>query len=133
MNKSIKKYILASALFFLASFAGLSIAEAVFSGSTPVGVTLPTSAQTGLSDRGIKDVLVGALEWLLGVVGIIALIGFAVSGIMYLLAAGNEKMADNGKRGMTYSIIGIVIVLGSFVIIQAIDYALRGSGSLFFN
>ena len=125
-----KRHIKFAILFlFLAIFLGLNIGmgEAALPGSTPAGATLPTSAQTGLSDRSFAEILAGVLNWLLGIVGIIALISFIVSGIMYLLAAGDEKLADKGKAGMTFSIIGIAIILGAFVIIQAIEFALKGS------
>lgn len=122
------KYILVYVLFFLASFACLSIAEAALSGSTPVGVTLPTSAETGLSNsKSVKQVLSGILNWMLSVVGIIALIGFAISGIMYLVSAGNDDMAKKAKSAMKFSILGIIVVLGSFVVIQAIDKAFSGT------
>lgn len=86
------------------------------------GVVMPTS--TGLADRSIKDILTNLLNWLLMIVGILALIGFIISGIQYILAAGDEKLMETGKKNMLYSIMGIVVVLASFVIIQAIDRAL---------
>lgn len=120
-NKSIKKNIFACLLLLLVSFACLSFAEAA--------VTMP--ATTGLANRSVKEVLSGILKWMLGVVGIIALIGFSVSGIMYLVSAGNDDMAKKAKSAMKYSIIGIAVVLGSFVIIQALDRALSGSVTQF--
>ena len=129
-----KKYIKFAVFFFFVAFflsTDVGVGEAALGGSTPVGATLPTASQTGLSDQSVEDILVNVLEWLLGIVGIIAIIGFLVSGIMYLMAAGNEKMADKGKNGMTYSVIGIAIILGAFVIIQAISRALSGNASNF--
>ena len=90
------------------------------------GVYLPSSSDIGLSDRGIKDILTSVLKWLLSIVGVLALIGFVISGIQYILAAGDEKLMETGKKNMMYSIIGIVIVMASLVVVQAIDYALRG-------
>jgi hypothetical protein len=105
---------------------------AVINGMSPVksngasaggGVVIPTT--TGLSDRSIKDILTNLLNWLLMIVGIIALIGFIISGIQYILAAGDEKLMELGKKNMLYSIMGIVVVMASLVVVQAIDYALR--------
>ncbi|MDP1883767.1 MAG: pilin [Candidatus Moranbacteria bacterium] len=90
------------------------------------GVHIPTAAETGLSDVGIKALLMSLLRWLLGIVGVIALIGFVISGIQYIISSGNEDMAKTAKQNMTNAIIGIVVVMASLVIIQAIDYALRG-------
>ncbi|MDZ4385060.1 MAG: pilin [Candidatus Moranbacteria bacterium] len=99
-------------------------------GSTQVtpaeGVHIPTGAETGLSDISIKNLLTSLLRWLLGIVGVVALIGFVISGIQYIISSGNEDMAKTAKQNMFNSIIGIVVVMASLVIIQAIDYALRG-------
>jgi hypothetical protein len=107
------------------------------SGATPVsegsgsGVYIPTAEETGLSGASIQAILVNLLRWLLGIVGVVALIGFAISGVQYILAAGNDGMIETAKKNMLNSIMGIVIVLASLVIIQAIDYALRAQGSFF--
>lgn len=125
-----KRYIkFVATLLLLCVFLGGNIAMGAngFPEAVPSGPTLPTSAQTGLSDRSFAQILTGVLVWLLGIVGIVALISFIISGVMYLLAAGDEKLADKGKNGMTYSVIGITIILGAYVIIQAIEFALNGS------
>lgn len=88
--------------------------------------TLP---QTGLptSSGGIKGVLSNVLIWMLSIFGIIAIISFVVSGLQYLLSAGDEKAMQTAKRNATYSILGVVVALASFVIIKAIDAALNNS------
>jgi hypothetical protein len=63
---------------------------------------------------------------MLGVVGIIALIGFTVSGIMYLVSAGDDDMAKKAKNAMKFSIIGIVVVLGSVVVVQFLNSIFSG-------
>jgi hypothetical protein len=90
------------------------------------GIEIP--GNTGLPDPkgGIKTILTNLLTWLLGIVGIIALIGFVISGIQYIIAAGDDTRMETAKKNMTYSIIGIIIALAGFVIVQAIDFALRG-------
>jgi len=89
------------------------------------GIVIPTNTGLANPSGGIKAILTNLLTWLLGVVGIIAIIGFVISGIQYIMAAGDEKIIETAKRNMLYSIIGVIVVLASFVIIQAIDYALR--------
>lgn len=90
----------------------------------------PTLPETGLPSAGIKEILTNVLEWMLGIVGILALISFAVSGVMYLISAGDSDMADKAKDGLKYSIYGIVVVLSAFVVIRAVDYALRASSGI---
>ena len=94
-------------------------------GATAGAISLPTGF--GLPDPagGIKQILASFLTWLLGIVGIVALMAFIISGLQYFLAAGDEKTAETAKRNMTYSIIGVIVALSGFVIIRAIDAALN--------
>lgn len=91
------------------------------------GIYIPTPEETGLPgpEGGIQEILKNLLTWLLEIVGVIALIGFIISGIQYIVSTGSEDMMEMAKRNMLYSIIGITVVLASFVIIKAIDVALR--------
>lgn len=93
------------------------------------GIVIPEG--TGLPDPpgGIAAIVKNLLTWLLGIVGVIALIGFIISGVQYLTSAGDEDRMQSAKRNLLYSIIGVVVVLASFVIIQAIDFALRANSS----
>jgi hypothetical protein len=116
--KNKKKILLGILLaFIIGSFFILSAVQGAN------GVTLPTN--TGLSSKTIAEILTKLLNWLLEIVGIIALIGFVVSGIMYLISAGNEEMVTKAKKYMTYCLVGITVVLASFVIIKTIDTILK--------
>jgi hypothetical protein len=93
------------------------------------GVCFP--ANTGLSEQPAVTIIGNALSWILGIFGILAIIAFVVSGIQYLVSAGNDKVMETAKKHMTYSIIGVAVALSGFVIIQAIDIALRGTSNSF--
>lgn len=93
------------------------------------GVNIPTD--TGLPGGTIKGVLTNLLMWLLSIFGILAIISFVISGIQYLMATGDDKSMETAKRNMTYSIIGIVIALSGFIVVQAIDTALRAVNPIF--
>ncbi len=80
----------------------------------------------GLPTGSIYGIIGNLLMWLLGIFGFVGVIGFVISGIMYLVAAGDEDMIGKAKKAMTYSIIGVVVGLLGVVVIQAINYALNG-------
>lgn len=82
--------------------------------------------QTKLSSAGVKDVLENFLTWALGIFGIIAVLAFVISGIMYLTAAGNTTQIEKAKTAMKWSIVGIVIGLGGVILIQTINSILGG-------
>jgi len=52
---------------------------------------------------------------LLAVVGIVGVIGFAIAGILYLTAAGDEGRIGTAKNAMMYSIIGVIVALAGLV------------------
>ncbi|NCU42077.1 MAG: hypothetical protein EOM19_05170 [Candidatus Moranbacteria bacterium] len=117
-----------SLLLFVPSFSSLALTECDEGYELVSGVCIPTD--TGLPDpdpeNPIWKVLDTFLRWILGILGLIAIIAFAVSGIMYLLSAGNENQIDKAKTYMVWSIVGVIVALLGFVIILAVDTWLRG-------
>lgn len=75
----------------------------------------------GLPDGTIYNIIGSTLQWLLAILGFIAVIGFVISGILYLTAAGNETQIEKAKNAMTYSIVGVIVALMGYVIIQAVE------------
>jgi hypothetical protein len=59
------------------------------------------------------------MKWGLGIFSFIAVISFGISGVMYLVAAGDEKRQEGAKRAMYYSIMGVIVGLSGLVIIYA--------------
>lgn len=88
------------------------------------GVTIPSN--TGLPSGTLAGVIQNFTMWLLGIFGFLAIIGFIVSGIMYLTASGNEDQQKKAKRQMYWSITGVIIGLMGYVIIKAVDAWLKG-------
>lgn len=47
-----------------------------------------------------------------------ALVGIFISGVMYILSAGNEKMITDAKSFMKASLIGFMVVAGAWMIVN---------------
>jgi len=88
-------------------------------------VALPTSV--GLPSGTLTTVISNLTNWLLGIFGFLAIISFLVSGIMYFLAAGDDKAQEKAKNQMTWSIMGVVIGLVGLIVVYAVDALLRGT------
>lgn len=73
------------------------------------------TAAPRFSEIGLK-----ALSFLLSVFGVIAIIGIAVSGVMYLTSSGDEKKIEKAKKAFVYSVYGIAAALGAIVIIKQV-------------
>jgi hypothetical protein len=89
------------------------------------GICLPENS--GLSGATVYEILFSVIRWLIGIFGFVAILAFLVSGFQYLLAFGDEKQIETAKTNMKWSVVGIAVALSGFIIIRAVDMALRGS------
>ncbi len=79
--------------------------------------TLPPGVGTSLT---LIEIATNVLNFLLSVVGIVALIMLVVGAFMYLTAAGDESRIDTGKSIVKYSIIGITVALVALVLVRQV-------------
>ncbi|HLB50558.1 MAG TPA: hypothetical protein VJL38_00055 [Patescibacteria group bacterium] len=68
----------------------------------------------------VATVMGDALQFLLSILGVCAIIGLVVAGILYLFSSGDERQIEHAKTATKYSIIGIAVALGALVILNAI-------------
>ena len=68
---------------------------------------------------------VGISQYILGIVGALALLGFIAGGVFLLISAGSQEMVTRGKSIIINSVIGLVIVFGSYLIV---DFTVKGLG-----
>jgi len=59
-------------------------------------------------------------------IGTLVTIALIVSGLMYIFAASSGKSPDNAKKGIVNSLIGLLIVVSSYVIIRLVQYIAKG-------
>ena len=79
--------------------------------SPPGGTNLPSAS--------IFSIIQNIMFYLLAILGFVAVIGFVISGILYLVAAGDEDAQARAKRAMIYSITGVIVGLVGLVILFA--------------
>ena len=61
--------------------------------------------------------------------GIVAVVFIIIGGFYYMTARGSEEQATSGRRTLTYAIIGLVIIIFSFVIVNVITNQLTNSNT----
>lgn len=76
------------------------------------------------ANQGFSAIVRRVLDLALQVLGIIAIAFIIYGGFRYLTAGGNEDAAESGKKILTNAIIGFVIILMSWVILQVVQTAL---------
>lgn len=108
------KLALYSASSVMMALPGLALAQF----SAPSG--------TGLPVNSLFDIISNIMYWLLAIVGIVGVIGFAIAGILYLTAGGDEARIDTAKKAMLYSIIGVIVALAGLVALRFASGLLGG-------
>jgi hypothetical protein len=122
-------YSTGTSLFSSGSVAGSYGAGCGAGFSSIAGVCFPTS--TGLSSASMYTILSNLLSWLMALFTIFAVMAFLISGIQYFTSAGDMDQVETAKRNATYALLGVIIGLSGYVIIQAISTALSGGSYLF--
>ncbi|MEA1937199.1 MAG: pilin [Patescibacteria group bacterium] len=64
--------------------------------------------------------ILNATNWILGFVGMIAVLMLIWGGVTYLTSAGDEDKAKTGKKTLSYAIIGLVIAGIAYAIVDVI-------------
>lgn len=65
----------------------------------------------------------------LGVTGLLAVVFLIYGGFRYIASAGNEEQAEGAKKTIQNAIIGLVVVILSYVIVSVIVNALLPGGA----
>lgn len=68
----------------------------------------------------LSSIALKVLNFLLSIVGVLAVIMMVVGGILYLTDAGDEGRAETGKKIVTYAVIGIAVALAALVLVTQI-------------
>lgn len=92
------------------------------------GVCIPSN--TGLPNKTVQEIVTNLMNWLLSIFAVIGVIAFVISGIQYLISAGDTKMIETAKRNMIYSGVGILVGLSGLIILKAVQALFRASTSI---
>ncbi len=121
---------MASALFMLGLMAVIpnyqSLPQA-YAQSTPnsgpqgglddIGGAFPDGAT---KNKDVKEIAKQIIDWALYLSAIIAVIFIIYGGFLYITSAGDSTAAGKGKNTLVNAIIGLVIVIMSYMIVQVV-------------
>ena len=77
------------------------------------------------------DMINGLVTWLIGFLVLLAVLGLMIAGFKLVTSAGNEAAWSSAKQMFTNVIIGFVIVLAAWIIVDTIMKAFVASDSGF--
>lgn len=111
-QEKLSKFAIVSGTSVVALLPVAAHADTSITGS--VNEVQPSNAATGTLQANIKLII----NIMLIAIGIVAVIMLIVGGFRYVLSNGNEKAISGAKDTILYAVIGIVIALLSFAIVN---------------
>jgi cytochrome bd-type quinol oxidase subunit 2 len=105
----------------LAAFGNVALAQLIQEGDVPSNIASATGGE-----GSIRALILRIVDFFLLFLGLIAVIMIIYGGVTYVTAAGNEEKVGKAKKIIMYAIIGIVIVLISFALVNTV---IRGAGA----
>ena len=73
------------------------------------------------NETSLNGLIRTVINWMLSIAFGIAVLFLVIGGFWYITSAGNEETAEKGKNTAINAIIGIVIIILSYVIINVVS------------
>ena len=84
--------------------------------------SIPVRVSAGVIDEAqpLSVGLTNILDFLLSIIGIVAIIGLVIAGFLYFFDAGDMRQIELAKKATLAAVTGIVIALGGYAFIRTI-------------
>lgn len=82
--------------------------------------------QTDGFDKGLvastdlREFIIRIVNYALGFLALLAVLLVIYGGVLYLTAAGEEEKTTTGKKSIMYAVIGLIIIMGSFALVNTV-------------
>ncbi len=80
-----------------------------------------------LKNAQLEDIITRVIYFLLGLVGLFALLALIVGGIRMIIAFGNDERVANAKKMIFWAIAGLTVVVLSWAIINIVARQFLGA------
>lgn len=81
----------------------------------PTGNVIKFIPQDGAS---LTEIVQSILNWIFGIIGIVAVVMIIIGGFNFMTSAGDPGKVKKGKDTILYGIIGLVVALLAFAIVN---------------
>lgn len=93
-------------------------------------LTVTGGSTFGLGTADLQETVIKIVQWILGLLGLIAVIMILIGGFKWMTAGGNEEKIESAKKLLTAAIIGLIIVLLAWaIVIFAVNVLTNTSGA----
>lgn len=87
--------------------------------------TVPNFPNFNFATGDLEAIIKNILGWVLVLAAMIAVIYLVYGGILYITAGGDAEKATKGRTALINAIIGIIIIVLAFTILQFVAKILR--------
>jgi hypothetical protein len=71
----------------------------------------------GLGTADLKGTVINILQWVLGLLALVAVIMIIFGGVQWMTAGGNEDKIEKAKKIISAAVIGLIIVMLAWAIV----------------
>ena len=71
--------------------------------------------------KGLESVVENLVTVILGLAAIVLFIMFLSSGFKFMTAGGDPKAVESAQKTLTYSILGIVVIVAAFLFLRFVE------------
>lgn len=82
---------------------------------------VPIPPLTTGKEVSLDDYVTAVYNFSAMAVGIIGVLMFLVGGFQYMISAGNRGMSGEARKTMINAVIGIILVLGAYLLLRTIN------------
>ena len=111
MRNFIKKILVSGGVFAFFLIIGINSVSAAIT----VKVTNP------IKTSDFSELVENFLLWILSVAGVLALFMLVAGGVFYITSSGNEQKIETARKMITWTILGLMLILASYSIIVVLD------------
>ena len=97
--------------------------------TAPAGIEEINPADYGLPPTHVRisNLVEAIVNWVLILAGAGCMVALVYAGIRYALAGGNEEKVEQAKKILKYALIGVVIIIGAYALVQMIVEIIGGN------
>ncbi len=74
-----------------------------------------------ISINWIGEYLIAFYNYAISIIGVFAVVGMAIGGVIWVVSMGNPSMVGMGKEWVVSSLLGLILALGSYIILNTIS------------
>lgn len=95
-----------------------------FTPQVSIGTEIEAGKSMEISGTSIAKYVVAIYNWALSVIVILAIVMIMVAGVRWMMAAGNASIVGQARDQIISSLIGLLIAIGSYALLNFINPAL---------